>query len=444
LLTSRACPLASSDPQDVADRLRTGLATPSVRTFDIEIDEEDGDSTRTRTTSPGAHHHTLHLTRTAGAVTPQTTFAFDPSREFDSSFVGDMATLVSDHRGRDDFTVLSVDVATGEVNGMQRGRHGETRRISLEDGGIPSGIPHRGRRGRRRTEAAGGGKRLVMRTVERVERNFTCGVDKEDEHHEGHGSPGRRGLGQDHHHHRHHHHHHTHDHDHHDDHKQQDRGHRGLGHADSHGNEAQPHTNLRASLARTMMGVETPSKEVGELPSKNPLSTASGAHPGFTINLLVVIDAQFINHQGGAQQAARYVDHLINSANAIFSSEVDARLNVVRVEETAMFDKVKEGAGAIRTALSEMRKEYEGKFGPDTADGEVDLVHALLGKDVGGGMAFIDTVCDSTWGVGLSSGLRGRVDKLDDDAMNDAFMVAHELGHSLGSGEFTNQAAMVA
>ena len=45
-------------------------------------------------------------------------------------------------------------------------------------------------------------------------------------------------------------------------------------------------------------------------------------------------------------------------------------------------------------------------------------------------------MCDSKWGVGLSSGLRGTMNSLDNDALHDAFMVAHEIGHSLGSGKF--------
>ena len=45
-----------------------------------------------------------------------------------------------------------------------------------------------------------------------------------------------------------------------------------------------------------------------------------------------------------------------------------------------------------------------------------------------------DSVCDSTWGVGLSSGLKGTMDGLDDDLFHDAHMVAHEIGHSLGAG----------
>ena len=45
-----------------------------------------------------------------------------------------------------------------------------------------------------------------------------------------------------------------------------------------------------------------------------------------------------------------------------------------------------------------------------------------------------DTICDSSWAVGLSSGLKGTMSNLNDDVYRDAHMVSHEIGHSLGSG----------
>ena len=45
------------------------------------------------------------------------------------------------------------------------------------------------------------------------------------------------------------------------------------------------------------------------------------------------------------------------------------------------------------------------------------------------------TVCDKRYAVGLSSGLEGSIEGLDDDAVYDLFIMMHELGHSLGSGK---------
>ena len=56
---------------------------------------------------------------------------------------------------------------------------------------------------------------------------------------------------------------------------------------------------------------------------------------------------------------------------------------------------------------------------------------ALLGKGLGGGIAFIDSITDTRWGFGISTGLEGKIRSLDGQALDDLFMVVHELGVSL-------------
>ena len=99
-----------------------------------------------------------------------------------------------------------------------------------------------------------------------------------------------------------------------------------------------------------------------------------------------------------------------------------------------------ESVDTLREGLQTMRQFYE----DDMSDDGTSLRHALLGRDIGGGIAFVDAVCDSTWGVGLSSGLRGKIDNLDEDAMYDVFMFSHEIGHSFGSGTSRLRATQLA
>ena len=77
----------------------------------------------------------------------------------------------------------------------------------------------------------------------------------------------------------------------------------------------------------------------------------------------------------------RYVNFLVNSANVVYEEEVDAHLNVVKVEEIDIFGKAK----SLRDGLKILRPHYEGRVGSS----EVNLVHAMLGQDLGGGIAFI-------------------------------------------------------
>ena len=69
-----------------------------------------------------------------------------------------------------------------------------------------------------------------------------------------------------------------------------------------------------------------------------------------------------------------------------------------------------------------MRETYGGTVGKDKG---AQLRHAMLGNELGGGIAFTDAVCDSSWGFGISSGLRGEINNMD---LYDVFMFAHELG----------------
>ena len=74
-------------------------------------------------------------------------------------------------------------------------------------------------------------------------------------------------------------------------------------------------------------------------------------------------------------------------ANNIYLTEINAFINVVKVEEVSIFQKAKD----LRDGLSIMRKHYEGTVGSNKGGVEINLVHALLGQEKGGGIAFIST-----------------------------------------------------
>jgi len=156
-------------------------------------------------------------------------------------------------------------------------------------------------------------------------------------------------------------------------------------------------------------------------------AATESTHKGFQINLIVDIDRQLIQQNGGLERAIEYVNFIVSTTNIVLKNEFDLHLNVVQISETAIFNKMDDGS-TIRDALKLMRETYHGTVGKYEG---AHLRHALLGKDLGGGIAFTDTVCDSSWGFGISSGMRGEIGNMD---LYDVFVFAHELGHNLGSG----------
>jgi len=83
-------------------------------------------------------------------------------------------------------------------------------------------------------------------------------------------------------------------------------------------------------------------------------------------------------------------------------------------------------------ALQRMREIY----GPDsdsdqwhyTEGNGIDLHHAILGKRMNGGIAYIDSLCSPEYGFGVSPTMRGSFLSLDYATVWDTAVLAHEIG----------------
>jgi len=225
---------------------------------------------------------------------------------------------------------------------------------------------------------------LRSASVSSEPQKFDCGVDH-DEHlhrHMADASSSQSSSGHDDHGHHHHHHH----------------SHEGEHHHTRHLNDT---SNLRRKATET-------------------------THEGFQIDLIVDIDRVLINQNRGLENAIEYVNFIVSTTNIILQKEFDLHLNVVQISETKIFN----NSNSTRDALKVMRETHGGTIGINKG---AHLRHALLGRDLGGGIAFTDSVCDESFGFGISSGMRGKFNNMD---MYDVYMFAHEIGHNFGSGRY--------
>lgn len=367
--------------------------------FDIEVDllssssaENDEDFSHFRRLQSSTSTLLLQLATANSAITPSTTFDFQSVTLSDSSLASKLTVLVNDPTKTRGITAMSVNTSTGKVSGIQRGRSGNVRKLDMFD--IQGGEI---------VEALKPQMRMFMEGVTRAKHeSFTCGVEHKEEWDD------RRRLRQD------------------DD---EWKGVRGNVDADMHHHDHEHNHDEHNHDVIDHFRMLQNSNAAFKPPTSERLYESGGPSVRFQINIIIDIDAEFIQKQGGADEAIEYVNFLVTVANTILMNEVGLMLNVVHVQEVTYF----ESAVTLREGLKLMKDQYDGKF-PG-----IQLRHALLGKYIGGGIAFIDTVCDKRYAVGLSSGLEGSIGHLDHDAVYDLFIFLHEIGHSLGSGKSLDQ-----
>ena len=82
-------------------------------------------------------------------------------------------------------------------------------------------------------------------------------------------------------------------------------------------------------------------------------------------------------------------------------SEIDTHLNVLHIDINTNYNT----ATSTEAALSTMRSIYSRSSWHFTSPTGVtpDLHHALLSKNLGGGIAYVGVICSSTNGFGLSA-----------------------------------------
>ena len=103
-------------------------------------------------------------------------------------------------------------------------------------------------------------------------------------------------------------------------------------------------------------------------------------------------------------------------------SEIDTHLNVLHIDLNSNYD----ATTGTSAALTQMRNIYSSQ-GFSYYPG-IDLHHALLSKNLGGGIAYLGVLCNSLYGFGLSASLSGNFLSMDNAVVWDMMVFMHEVG----------------
>lgn len=151
------------------------------------------------------------------------------------------------------------------------------------------------------------------------------------------------------------------------------------------------------------------------------------------VDVAVETDAELRAKFGSDAATLDYLSALLAAATAIYERDVGVRVqfSYVRIWAPGVTDPW--NATATADALYEVQGYWNAPAnGMAAIAGDRDLVHFVSGKTVFGGVAFLNVLCNQTWGFGVSQ-VHGAFDLSDPHGIWDVEVVVHEMGHNFGS-----------
>jgi cysteine-rich repeat protein len=137
---------------------------------------------------------------------------------------------------------------------------------------------------------------------------------------------------------------------------------------------------------------------------------------------------KFSNDDG---QTLSYLATLLAAVNTIYERDLSVRLDFSYIRLWSGTDPWTKTSTIEQ--LNEVRDYWiDPSNNMNSIAGSRDLVHFVSGKAVQGGVAYIDTLCDQSYGFGVSQ-VFGSFDLADPNDIWDVEVLAHELGHNFGS-----------
>ncbi|GAB4384328.1 MAG: hypothetical protein Kow0022_06540 [Phycisphaerales bacterium] len=176
-----------------------------------------------------------------------------------------------------------------------------------------------------------------------------------------------------------------------------------------------------------------PDRGAIEQADEQPLFDARGTGCNLAI-IAVDSDYEFTSRLfgGNISASADYAQTLLGAASTIYERDVNVTISVgfLRVwsSNTDPY-----GSGDLGAFLDDVRAEWRANMGSVSRV----IVHGLSGRNLGGGVAWLNALCSTNLGYGVSSSLNGSFPYplQDHNSANwDIIVVPHEMGHNFGSG----------
>ncbi len=160
-------------------------------------------------------------------------------------------------------------------------------------------------------------------------------------------------------------------------------------------------------------------------------SAAAAVVINHNVNLAVDTDYEFLAKAGSESAAAEYVGDLTAFASSMYERETNTSITIsyLRLWPGGPSSDPWTVTSGTSQALSEFRNYW------NTNMGSVDraTAHLLSGKGLGGGIAYVGVLCNTSYGYGLTANIDSNFDINNPTSVWDIIAYTHELGHNFNS-----------
>lgn len=149
-------------------------------------------------------------------------------------------------------------------------------------------------------------------------------------------------------------------------------------------------------------------------------------------DIIIDTDYEFFQKFGTESAAFTYITNLLAYISSKYQNEISTKFNLKQI-----YVRSTSADPWTKTSTSEMLAELR-TYWNNTANAAISRhhVHLISGKNVGGGIAYVNTLSPQyvSYAYGVSANILGNFNPSNPQVIWDSVVVAHELGHAFGSG----------
>jgi cysteine-rich repeat protein len=152
----------------------------------------------------------------------------------------------------------------------------------------------------------------------------------------------------------------------------------------------------------------------------------SGFSPTLLAQVAIETDQELLAMFGGStDDALAYLSDLAAAISTIYDNDTNVRIKFSFIRLWTTPDPW------VGADTGDMLDELQAYWQANEGSTPRDITHLVSGRG-SGGLAYLDVLCDTTYGYGVSA-VHGEFNVMDPDDTWDVVVVAHELGHNFGS-----------